>query len=157
MHISRYWRILDQLPRWWAVIDRKWSVISKLTTRNHRSSFEEISCKDWLRDGQCEWRQMFAMNGLLKMIPWIDNDTADGLVTIDLKLIPRNLLKTFNVVWLTVWPKDFLNPDTNVTKMSCSRVVYNFLKWSVTSGFIFSLFPHHLLKVPLYFWQAWGG
>ena len=32
-----------------------------------RSSFEEIFSKDWFRDGQHEWRQMFAMNGFYEL------------------------------------------------------------------------------------------
>jgi len=70
---------------------------------------------------------------------WTHNDTTDGLVTIDPKLIPRNWLKTFNVVWSTVrqrisqprWMKSvvFKSGDTV------------FSRQSITNRLIFLSFP----------------
>ena len=65
------------------------------------------------------------MNGLFALTSWTHNDTTDGLVTIDPKLIPRNQLKTFNVVWSTVRQRI---SQPRWMKVSCSRVVTKYDK-----------------------------
>ena len=78
------------------------------------------------------------------IVSWTHNDTADGLVTIDLKLIPRNRLKTFNVVWLTVRQR-ISQPRLKCDKALCSRVVCFFFKTNMSTGFLLSLFSPPLL------------
>ena len=88
---------------------------------------------------------------------WTHNNTIDGLAAFNLKLIPRNQLKTFNMVWLTDRQR-IPNPGGSVTEIFVFKSVVMLLQIKVwQTNIFFSLFPHHFWEVPLYFWQAWGG
>ena len=79
-----------------------------------------------MTQGWSRWMtDILQMNGLLAVTSWTHNDMTDGSVTIDPKLIPRNRLKTFNVVWSTV--RQMISQPRWI-KVSYSRVVTKYDK-----------------------------
>lgn len=73
----------------------------------HNVKFWRIVCKDWLKDGRCDYTLKFAKEIELRLnLSWTHNDMETDLEALDLKIIPKTM-KNSNEVQLIVRQMDF--------------------------------------------------